>query len=133
MSNQDPIANMLCSINNAVARSKGDLFVPASKEKESILEVFKKQGFIVDYAVEGEIPQKKIRIALKYDDHGQSVLKKIVRVSKPSRRITSKSDEIPRVQGGMGVAILHTNKGVLTDHEARKLCVGGEIICYVYS
>lgn len=133
MSNQDPIANMLCSIKNAVARSKRTLSVPASKEKESILHVLKKQGFIDHFETQGEVPHKVIQISLRYNEFGQCAINNLVRVSKPSRRITSKSNDIPRVQGGMGIAILHTSKGVLTDHEARKLNIGGEVVCYVYS
>jgi len=128
----DPIADMLIRIKNAVMRKKDRVSVPYSKMKERIVDILKKEGFITDYKVEGEGVKKNIDIYLKYDEQGEPVINDVRRISKPGRRIYVSKDEVPWVKTGMGIAILSTSKGIVTDREARRLKIGGELICEVW-
>ncbi len=128
----DPIGDMLTRIRNAVMVKKKEVVVePASKLKMAILDVLKREGYIEGYKIEGEGVKKKIIVYLKYYQ-GKPVIQVIERVSKPGRRIYMGVDEIPKVYNGLGIAILSTPKGVLSDREAKKLRVGGELICKVF-
>ena len=133
MSVSDPIADMLTRIRNAVAARHESVLVPASRVKISIAKVLKEEGFIKDYEVlKGNTPQRVIKIHLNYDEKKRSTLNGMQRVSKPSLRIYCQKGEIPRVYGGLGVAILSTSKGVLTGQQAWKKGLGGEVLCYVW-
>jgi small subunit ribosomal protein S8 len=128
----DPIGDMLTRIRNAVMAKKKEVVVePASKLKMAILDVLKREGYIEGYKIEGEGVKKKIIVYLKYYQ-GKPVIQVIERVSKPGRRIYVGVEEIPKVYNGLGIAILSTPKGVLSDREAKKLRVGGELICKVF-
>jgi len=128
----DPIADMLTRIRNALMARHRQVLMPSSKMKVAIARILKQEGFIRHFDVSRQSPQPMLRIILKYDDNGQPVLRGLKRVSKPGRRIYTNRHEIPWVQSGMGVAILSTSKGVMTDRKARRLKVGGEVICYVW-
>jgi small subunit ribosomal protein S8 len=128
----DPIGDMLTRIRNAIMVKKKEVVVePASKLKMAILDVLKREGYIDGYKIEGEEVKKKIIVYLKYYQ-GKPVIQVIERVSKPGRRIYVGVEEIPKVYNGLGIAILSTPKGVLSDREAKKLRVGGELICKVF-
>jgi small subunit ribosomal protein S8 len=132
MSLSDPIADMLTRIRNATMAKHRRVDIPASNHKEAILRVLVREGFIKGYRrIEGG-KQGILRVYLRYEAGDKSVIEGIERVSKPGRRIYVGADEIPRVRSGLGIAILSTNKGVLTDLEARKLGVGGEVIAKVW-
>ena len=128
----DPIADMLTRIRNAAMTRKRRVSMPSSKMKLAIARILKDEGFIQHYDVTNEKPQPQLRIVLRYDREKRPVITNLKRVSKPGRRIYVKHDEIPWVLSGMGIAILSTPKGVLSDRKARKLGVGGEVICYVW-
>lgn len=132
MTMTDPIADMLTRIRNAVAVGHDHVLVPSSKIKLAIARILKEEGFIRDYEVTKDRPQPVIRIWLKYTEDREPVLRGLKRVSKPGRRIYAGRREIPRVQSGMGIAILSTPKGVMTDRRARRLGVGGEVLCYIW-
>ncbi len=129
----DPIADMLTRIRNAIMRRKPKVEIPASNLKIAIARILKEEGYISNYKV--YVDQNKhqnILIYLKYDENGESPIHGITRVSKPGRRIYVSKDEIPVVKRGFGIAIISTSKGVMTDAQARKLGVGGELICTVW-
>ncbi len=128
----DPIADMLIRIKNAVMRRKEEVNIPYSKLKERIAQILKDEGFVTDYRIEGEGIKKEIIVLPKYDEEGNPILTDVKRVSKPGRRIYVKKDEIPWVKNGMGIAIISTSKGIITDREARRLKVGGEVLCEVW-
>jgi len=128
----DPIADMLTRIRNALMARQRQVLVPGSKMKVAIARILKQEGFIRHFDVSKQGPQPMLRIILKYDDDGAPVLKGVKRMSKPGRRIYANRQDVPRVQSGMGVAILSTSKGVVTDRQARQIGVGGEVICYVW-
>ena len=130
--NTDPIADMLTRIRNANMVSHPTVDVPASKLKIALAKVLKEEGFISDYEVKEAGKFKVITITLKYEANGKPVITKLQRVSKPGLRSYSKSKNLEKVLGGMGVAIVSTSKGLLTDRKARKENVGGEVLCYVY-
>ena len=133
MSLTDPIADMLTRIRNAVLARHEHVLVPASKMKISIAKVLKEEGFIRDYEVlKGSTPQRVIKIHLSYNERKQSSVGGLQRVSKPGLRVYCRRGEIPRVYGGLGVAILSTSRGVMTGTQAFKKGVGGEILCYVW-
>lgn len=132
MTMTDPIADMLTRIRNAIMASYDTVDIPSSRLKISVVKVLKSEGFIKNYRIMSEGRREKIRLFLKYDDKGDSVIGGLERVSKPSRRLYTKSDRIPKVLGGLGVSILSTSKGVMTDKEAKKIGVGGEILCSVW-
>ena len=127
----DPIADYLTRIRNAVMARKDMVEIPSSKLKKAITEILYNKGYILDYKFEDEFPGS-IKIALKYHPVTKlSAITKLTRVSKPGLRKYVGADELPRVLNGLGIAILSTSKGVITDKEARELRVGGEVICYI--
>jgi len=128
----DPIADMLTRIRNANLVRHDMVEGPASKLKREIAEILKREGFIRDAEYIDDGKQGILRIFLKYGPNNERVITGIKRISKPGLRVYAKKDEIPRVLGGLGIAILSTSKGVMTDKEARKANVGGEVICYVW-
>ena len=131
--NTDTIADFLTRIRNAVSANKRIVEIPASNIKKEITKVLHDKGFITNYKFEDNGPQGTNKIALKYNPRTNlSAIEKIVRVSKPGLRKYVGSDSLPRVINGLGVAILSTSKGVITDKEARKMKIGGEVLCYVY-
>ena len=130
MSMSDPIADMLTRIRNAQATEKVSVFVPASKVKRAIAQVLKDEGYIEDYADRDQEGKAFIEIGLKYYA-GKPVIEKIERISRPGLRIYKGCDDIPRVMNGLGVAILTTSKGVMTDRRARDTGIGGEVLCVV--
>ena len=127
----DPIADMLTRIRNAVMVKHESVLVPISKAKVSIAKILKEEGFIRDFETIDNGPKSNIRISLKYNSNRQPALSGLKRVSKPGLRKYADVTNLPRVINGLGIAILSTSKGVITDKEARELKVGGEIICYV--
>jgi small subunit ribosomal protein S8 len=130
MSMSDPIADMLTRIRNAQATEKASVLVPASKVKQSIAQVLKDEGYIEDFALRTHDGRAVIEIGLKYYA-GKPVIEKIERVSRPGLRIYKRRDDIPRVMNGLGVAIVSTSKGVMTDRRARDTGLGGEVLCIV--
>ncbi len=128
----DPIADMLIRIKNALMARHKTVVVPGSKLKIEIARILKEEGYIEDYRVIEEKPQRKIEIVLKYDEKKRPVIAGIKRVSKPGRRIYRGYKELPKVLNGMGIAIISTSQGIMTDHEARKRRVGGEVICEIW-
>ncbi len=130
MSLSDPIADMLTRIRNAGKAGQTQFSLPCSKEKVAIAELLKSNGYIKDCSVSGDTI-KELIIELKYKD-GKSVIEGLQRVSKPSRRQYVGAAEIPRVQGGLGVAVLSTSKGLMTGRQAKQEHVGGEVLCYVW-
>jgi len=128
----DPIADLLTRIRNANAIYRESVEVPASKIKESIAKVLTREGYIKGYRVKVKEGKRFIELYLKYSQDKERVITHLERVSKPGRRIYVGKDEIPRVRRGLGICILSTPKGILTDKEARKEGVGGEILCYIW-
>ena len=132
MSLSDPIGDMIARIKNAQVRKHKKVVLPSSKFKQKIADVLKNEGFIIDYKVnENEGNKSDLEINLKYH-YGSPVISTIERVSKPGRRIFSRAESLPKINNGLGIAIISTPKGVMTDVEARKQKVGGEIICKVF-
>jgi len=133
MANHDPIADMLTRIRNANASMKDEVVMPASKQKRSIANVLQQEGFIAEISEEGEGVEKQLVLELKYSGkHRQPTIRTVQRVSKPGLRIYKNTRQLPKVLGGLGVAIISTSKGVMSDRDARKQGVGGEVLCYVY-
>jgi small subunit ribosomal protein S8 len=132
MSMSDPIADMLTRIRNGIIASFDTVDIPNSKLKISIAKILKSEGFIKNYKVIPDRRQGVLRVFLKFDEGGESVIGGLKRVSKPSCRIYARSDSIPQVRNGYGISILSTSKGLLTDRQARKLGVGGEVLCSVW-
>lgn len=132
MSMSDPIADMLTRIRNGIMASFDTVDIPGSKVKVNIAKILKSEGFIRNYKIIADGRQGIIRVSLRYDERGESVIGGLKRVSKPSGRVYAKSDEIPLVLDGYGINIVSTSKGVLTDREARKMGVGGEVLCSVW-
>jgi small subunit ribosomal protein S8 len=130
MSMSDPIADMLTRIRNAQAVEKSVVAMPASKLKVAIAQVLKDEGYIDGFAVRGEQVQPQLEIALKYYA-GRPVIERIERVSRPGLRVYKGRHDIPNVMNGLGVAIVTTPKGVMTDRKARQVGIGGEVLCYV--
>lgn len=129
----DPIADFLTRIRNAAKASHKVVEIPASNLKKEITKILFDQGYILSYKFENETVQGTIKIALKYDkETRESVIKNIQRISKPGLRKYAGATKLPRILNGLGVAIVSTSKGVMTDKQARQLNVGGEVICYVY-
>ncbi len=131
MSLSDPIADMLTRIRNAVRIDRKQVSIRASKICEGIATALKKEGYIEDFDLIDDAKQGILRVTLKYDQNGQSVINEITRTSKPGRRIYSSVDELPHVLGGMGIVIVSTSKGVMSDRSCRQANVGGEILCTV--
>ena len=130
MSMSDPIADMLTRIRNGQMRNKVSVSMPSSKIKQAIASVLKDEGYIESYSVSVVLGKPTLNVDLKYYA-GQPVIEKIQRISKPGLRIYKDSDNLPRVMNGLGVAILTTSKGVITDIKARAAGIGGEVLCYV--
>ena len=124
----DTIADMLTRIRNANQMRYESVEIPASKVKNDIARILKEEGFINDYKVEG----RTLTVNLKYADKKERVITGLKRISKPGLRVYAGKDELPRVLGGLGIAILSTNQGIITDKEARKLQVGGEVLAFVW-
>jgi small subunit ribosomal protein S8 len=127
----DPIADMLTRIRNAVMVRHDSVLIPASRIKIAIAKILKEEGFISDYEVLRGKPHRVIKIHLKYSDKNQSVISELERVSKPGLRVYVDRKEIPRVAGGLGIAIISTSKGVMTGQQAWRQGIGGELLCYV--
>lgn len=127
----DPIADLLTRVRNAAMARHDSVMVPASKMKIDVVKILKDEGFVTDFSIIKGEPQRMIKITLKYIDK-QPAFVGLERVSKPGLRIYSGKKEIPRVYGGLGIAILSTSKGVMTGQEAWKKNLGGEILCYVW-
>jgi small subunit ribosomal protein S8 len=133
MTINDPIADMLTRIRNANTAKHDTVDIPASKMKTSIAEILLGEGYITKFDIIPDGNFKTIRVTLKYgSDKTEKIITGLKRISKPGLRVYAGKDEIPRVLGGMGTAILSTNKGVVTDKEARKLAVGGEVLAYIW-
>ena len=132
MTISDPIADMLTRIRNAIMARHDSVLIPTSRMKLSIARILKEEGFISDYEVLRGKPQRVIKIHLKYIDKSQSAISGLERVSKPGLRIYAQREEIPRIYGGLGIAIVSTPKGVMTGQQARHRGVGGELLCYVW-
>ncbi|MGQ4277626.1 30S ribosomal protein S8 [Pseudidiomarina sp. E22-M8] len=129
MSMQDPIADMFTRIRNAQGANKVAVRMPASKQKVAIAQVLKEEGYITDFGVSGEV-KTELEVTLKYFE-GKPVIESIERVSRPGLRIYKKRNELPKVMGGLGVAVVSTSKGLMTDRAARSAGLGGEVIGYV--
>ena len=133
MTMSDPIADMLTRIRNANTANHATVDVPASKIKVAIADILVKEGYVAKYEIVEDGNFKNIRITLKYGaDKNEKIITGLKRISKPGLRIYAGKDELPRVLGGLGIAILSTNQGVITDKEARKLQVGGEVLAFVW-
>lgn len=131
MSFSDPIADMLTRIRNAGKAGKPDLVLPYSKQKAAIADLLKVNGYLVECQTIGESAKKELRIVLKYKS-GKFVIEGLKRISKPSCRVYAGAAEIPRVQGGFGIAVLSTSEGFKTGREAKSKNLGGEVICHVW-
>ena len=127
----DPIADMLTRIRNANQMRKETVVIPTSKVKSSILEVLKNEGYIAGYSVSADV-KSETTITLKYTDDNQRVIKGLKRISKPSLHVYSKAEDLPKVLNGLGIAIISTSQGIMSDKEARKLKIGGEVLAYVW-
>lgn len=128
----DPIADMLTRVRNALSARHAKVDVPASNLKVEVARILKDEGFVMNYKVIGEGANRAIRIYLKYGPDEERIITKIERVSKPGCRVYVGRDDIPNVLGGMGVNILSTSRGVMTGRDARRLGIGGEILCRIY-
>jgi small subunit ribosomal protein S8 len=131
MSMNDPLGDLLTRIRNAQMRNKGKVSSPNSRLRESVLEVLKSEGYIRGYAVTERDGRSEIEIELKYFE-GEPVIREIERISKPGRRVYTSGKNLPRINNGLGVAIVSTPKGVMADHAARDANVGGEVLCTVF-
>ncbi len=132
MLSTDPIADMLTRLRNAISAKHKTVLVPASKEKIEIAKILFNEGYITSYELVDNGKFKDILINIKYDDEGQSVIQGLKRISKPGLRIYSTKENLPKVISGLGIAIISTNKGIVTDKVARSLNVGGEVLAYVW-
>lgn len=128
----DPIADMLTRLRNATSAHKDDVLIPASSVKERIAQILVQEGYVAESAVAGEGKDRTITVRLKYGPRREKTITGIRRVSKPGKRVYAGREEIPRVLGGLGIAILSTSRGIVTDREAKRLKVGGEVIAYVW-
>lgn len=132
MTVSDPIADMLTRMRNAIMARHDSVLIPASRMKLSITRILKEENFITDYEVLRGKPPRSIKIYLKYSDNNQPVLSGLERVSKPGLRVYIQRNEIPRVYGGLGVAIVSTTEGIMTGQQSRRRGIGGELLCYVW-
>jgi len=128
----DPIADMLTRIRNAIMARHDDVLMPVSRMKLYIAKILKQEGFITDYEVMGNSPHRQVKIILRYDDKNQPIISGLKRVSKPGLRVYTQRNEIPRIYGGQGIAILSTSKGVMTGSRAWHQGFGGELLCYIW-
>ena len=132
MTMTDPIADMLTRIRNANIVGHDTVEIPASKMKTSIAEILLNEGFIKNFEVVEDNKQGMIKVEMKYGANKEKVINGIKKISKPGLKVYAKASEVPSVLGGLGIAIISTSKGIVSDKEARKLGVGGEVICYVW-
>lgn len=132
MTMTDPIADMLTRIRNALQQKHDYVSMPSSKEKERIAKILLEEGYIKGYDVVEDGVNKILTIALKYGKNGEKVITNLRRISKPGLRIYAKAENLPRVLNGLGTAIISTSKGVMTDRDARKANIGGEVIAYIW-
>jgi small subunit ribosomal protein S8 len=132
MAVSDPIADMLTRIRNAVMARHDSVLIPSSRMKLYIAKILKQEGFITDYEVTSDHSRRQIKMILKYDDKNHPFITGLKRVSKPGLRIYVQGKEIPRVYGGLGIAIVSTSRGVMTGHKAWQQGIGGELLCYVW-
>ncbi|MBE5746154.1 MAG: 30S ribosomal protein S8 [Clostridiales bacterium] len=128
----DPIADMLTRIRNAITAKKEDVVIPSSKLKMSIANILLAEGYISQVEETSEGVKKNIKVTLKYGPNGEKVIQGIKRISKPGLRIFSNAEDLPKVINGLGIAIISTNKGVMTDKQARSQNLGGEVLAYVW-
>ena len=128
----DPIADMLTRVRNALQQKHETVSMPASNEKKAIAKILKDEGYITDYAVDGEGVKKTLTITLKYGKDNEKAIKGLRRISKPGLRVYATVDNLPRVISGLGIAIISTSNGMMTDKQARKAHLGGEVIAYVW-
>jgi len=131
MSMTDPIADMLTRIRNGLQAEKATVTMPSSTVKVSIAEVLKSEGYILGYEIHQKEKKPSLEIALKYYE-GEPVIESLIRISKPGRRVYRDAEDLPTVNGGLGIAVLSTSKGIMTERAARNARVGGELICTVY-
>lgn len=127
----DPIADMLTRVRNALQARHETVEIPASKEKEEIAKILKEEGYITDYSINGDV-KKTITIVLKYGPNNEKVINGLKRVSTPGLRVYSKAEDLPKVLNGLGIAIISTSQGLMTDRNARSKNVGGEVVAYVW-
>lgn len=132
MSISDPISNMLTTVRNAVNTKKETVDIPASKLLEKVLGILKSDGYIADVRLLKDSKQGTLKVYLRYTSSKKSAIMGIKRISKPGLRVYATGDKVPKVLNGLGTAVISTSKGVITDREARKLNVGGEVLCYVW-
>ena len=132
MSVTDPIANLLTNVRNAIHARKETVDVPGSNLGQKILEIFKNDGYLEDYRPIKDNKQGVLKIYLKYAKNHKPAISGLRRISKPGLRVYVKNDNLPRVINGLGTAVISTSKGVMTDREARKNNIGGEVLCYVW-
>ena len=132
MTMTDPIVDMLTRIRNANTVGHETVEIPASKMKKAIAEILKEEGYITDFEVIEDDKQGMIKVTMKYGANKEKVISGIKKISKPGLKVYAKAGEVPKVLGGLGIAIVSTSKGIVSDKEARKLGVGGEVICYVW-
>jgi len=128
----DPVADLLSRIRNATLSAKDDLYVPASKMNGSICEILEKEGYISGFRTETDDQFPVLRVELKYGKNRERTISGLRRVSKPGRRVYAKRDELPRVLGGLGIAIVSTSRGLMTDRDASRQGLGGEVLAYVW-
>jgi small subunit ribosomal protein S8 len=132
MSHTDPIADMLSRLNNAIMAEKKDVIIPLSRIKQEIAKVLKREGYITGYKVEKSQFPPRMVIDLKYKSKKENVIAGVKRISKPGRRVYAGVDSIPKVLGGLGVALLSTSRGVMTGRDCEKQNIGGEVLLYVW-
>lgn len=132
MTMTDPIADMLTRIRNANTAYKDEVDMPRSKVKEEIARVLAREGYVQSFRLEGDAPKERIVIEMKYGPERERTISGLKRVSRPGRRVYADRDHLPRVLGGLGVAILSTSRGLMTDRQAARAGVGGEVLCYVW-
>jgi len=132
MSMTDPIADMLTRVRNANSAGKETVSMPTSRKLVEIARILKEEGFIIDYEVAEGKPVGQLSITLKYGPKRQKTIRGLKRISKPGLRVYANKDDLPRVLGGLGTAVISTSKGVMTDRDARKAGVGGEVIAYIW-
>lgn len=128
----DPVSDMLTRVRNANSANKAEVSMPSTKVLVEIARVFEEEGYIAGYEVEDTTPQKTLHITLKYGKRHAKVIRGIRVISKPGLRVYAKADKLPRVLGGIGTAVISTSKGMMSDRDARKLGIGGQVICYIW-
>jgi small subunit ribosomal protein S8 len=128
----DPIADMLTRIRNAITARKAKVIMPTSKLKHQIAKVLQEEGFVLGVSAEDDGKQGLLTIELRYDNNNHNAIQGIQRVSRPGQRTYARTDQLPRVRSGLGIAILTTSKGIMTEREARKQHLGGELLCEVW-